>query len=702
VRFSLAQKATTYLLAAASALPTAMSGEVSPIAVAALAMLAAVGFFLEPPRIDAPRYRRAILAIAGLVLAGQIARAAGGAPIARVALEFALVLLGLKLCSRSRFADYQQIVALAFLNIIGATVTTFDLAYAGAFLAFVALVPVVLALSHLRGEMERRFRHDDGVESRVALDRLLASRRVVSPGFILGVGALSIPVLAITIALFLAFPRLGMGFFGRVPAPPSIAGMTGEVRIGDLDRDRDEETIVARLEPVGAPPADGWPMVLPLKLRGAVFDTYDGAVWKRKRPIVWKRLPHRGYDYRLAPGAAGGERGPAFDVLLESLEPSYLFVPVGTGRIRTEPVARQGRFELRELEASDAGMIRYQDEAKVGIRYRVFLTGAPPLGGNADDPAYAVVPVGTERLAALAREVGGGGGDRARALRIVAWLREEHAYGFPDPEPAGAKSDPIARFLFTTRRGTCEHFATSAALMLRAVGIRTRFVTGFGSADLNPLGGYYAVRAASAHAWVEAFLEGSWETLEATPPAPPGQGRRAPSSLSLVLDALRMRWHKYVVGFDINTQVELAAWLSGSDRRGDRFDGWRVPWRAVGAGALAAVALLVAFRLLRRRFGAGRGVRSARRPHRREEAAATALYRALEKRLAALGFARPLQVTPLEHAASLPADLAELAGEARRVVARYNEVRFGGGAFAPAEREELLRKVRAIGRRGSG
>ena len=699
MRFSLAQKATTYLLAAASALPTALSQEVSPLAVAALAALGAIGFWLEPPRIDAPRYRRAILLIAGLLLAFQIARAALGAPIVRVALEFALVLLGLKLCSRSRFADYQQIAALAFLNIIGATVTTFDLAYAGAFIAFVALIPIVLALSHLRGEMERRFRHDDTAESRHSLDRLLASRRVVSPGFIVGVGALSIPVLAITIALFLGFPRLGLGFFGRLPAPPSIAGMTGEVRIGDLDRGRDETTIVARLEPVGEPPATGWPSALPLKLRGAVFDTYSGDVWKRKAAIAWRPLAHRGQDFRLAPGAAGGDDAPAFDVLLESLEPPYLFVPVGTGRIRTEPVARDGRFEVRELEASDAGMIKYHDDAKVGIRYRVFVTGAPPSGGGADDPAYAALPAGTERLAALAREVGAGDGDRERAMRIVVWLRREHAYGFPSPPPPGGPGDPISRFLFETRRGTCEHFATSAALMLRAIGVRTRLVTGFGSAELNPLGGYYAVRASTAHAWVEAFLDGAWQTIEATPPAPPGLQRRPPSTLSLALDTLRMRWHKYVVGFDINTQMELVAWLSDSGRRKDPLGEWRVPWRVIGIGLLAALALAAAYRLLRRRLAALRGGPAARGPRRREEVGATALYLALEKRLAALGWPRPPHVTPREHVAALPVELGEFVALAGRVTARYNEVRFGGGAFAPAEREDLLRGVKAISRR---
>jgi protein-glutamine gamma-glutamyltransferase len=692
VRFSLALKIATFLLAAVSALPTAVSGEVGWWAVAVLVVLGAIGPWLEPPLTESRRFRRAILAIAACLLAAQLARAFTGTPAARVALEFSIVLLGLKLCSRGRFSDYQQIAALGFLNIIGATITNFDLVYAASFLAFVLLSPVVLTLSHLRGEMEKRFHGDGSAEGKVALERLFASRRVVSLGFLFGVSALSLPVLAITAVLFLGFPRLGFGFFGRASAPPSIAGMTNEVRIGDLDRDRDEQTIVMRLEPVGAPPAGGWPAVLPMKLRGAVFDTYDGRKWTRRAADAWKPLGHEGYEYPLAPGALGRARGRAFDLLLEPLEPPYAFVPVGTARIVTEPVVRLGRFERRQLEANAAGMIRYRDDARVGVRYRVFAAEAPVFGREADDAAYLSLPPQSARLAAAARGLAEDGEDGQKAARIVSWLQREHAYGVPAPAAAGV--DPVARFLFDERRGTCEHFATSATLMLRAVGVRARLVTGFGSAEYNSIGGYYAVRTRAAHAWVEAFVGGAWRTIEATPPANEGARIEEPSALLLAIDALRMRWHKYVIGFDINTQMELGSWLM-DQRRSGALSHVEVPWRIVGAVFAAAIGVALAILIARARLKRLRRARPRGGPKRRDVAGAVSLYLALEKRLAALGYARSPHVTPLEHLAALPGAGA-LAKCASRVTARYNEVRFGGGAFAPGERERLGAEIRAL------
>jgi len=435
---------------------------------------------------------------------------------------------------------------------------------------------------------------------------------------------------------------------------------------------------------------------LPLKLRGAVFDTYDGERWTRRSEDTWVPLPHVGDDFRLAPGGSGDVQKPSvFDVLLESLEPPYLFVPQGTGKIRTEPVVRLGRFTHRALRRNGAGMLRYDDDAKVGIRYRVFITGAEALGGPEDDPSFLALPASSARLVAAAREIGRGADDERKAASIIVWLQREHAYG--PPAASADRANALARFLFEERRGTCEHFATSAVLMLRAVGIPARFVTGFGSAAFNPLGGYYAVRTRSAHAWVEAFIGGAWRTIEATPPAPPGLQIEGPSSLALLLDALRMRWHKYVIGFDINTQMELGSWLMDK-KRSSAFDGVDVPWRIVFAIALAAALGVAAWRFarkkrVRRRSRLGR---SALRT--REAAEATAIYFDLEKRLRALGYARPKHVTPTEHLSALPADDAELLRCASIVTARYNDVRFGGGAFEPGERERLREEIRGLRR----
>lgn len=697
MRFARAQKVLTFLLAIVAAVPVAISGEVSPVFAVGFAALAAIGWFLEPPLTREPRFRRAIAAAIIAVLALQLARAVAGAPLARVGIEFALALLGIKLASRGNSGDYQQIAILAFLHAIGGTIATFDLSYAVGFALFVVLSPPALALAHLRNEMERRFRHDDRPESRRALGRLLASKRVVSPRFVVATSALSLPVFAITALLFVGFPRFGLGFLGRLPRGLEIGGFTEQVRIGDLDETRRDEAVALRLEPLDDHPDR--PARLAFKLRGAAFDTYEGDTWTQSGGRSWRPMRRRGNDYPLTASMVVPD-GPGYAVLLEPLEPPYLFVPEGTGLIRTFPVASEGVLRARKLEANHLRVMRYEDEARVGIRYQVFTTdgrvwsGPPP----ASRASYLVVPAGAERLADLARELAPRGTPAERAATLVGELKRRFRYAdrLEEGQDAGRGRTPLDRFL-SRGTGTCEHFASALTLMLRAVDIPSRLVTGFASADWNPIGGYYAVRLHSAHAWTEAWIDGRWVTLDATPPAPRTGPLEQPSTVALLIDAIQMRWHKYVVGYDASSQMEVLEQLrrlwagTGSGQGIPDVPRW-VIWTALGAVAalLAGVWIARRFRWRRRAPGA------IKRKPTPAAAEATAIYLELERRLRGLGFERSLHLTPKEFARGLGAADPKLSGAARRIVGRYNAVRFGGDRLAGGEAGRLRAEIRDL------
>ncbi|MFO8072380.1 MAG: transglutaminaseTgpA domain-containing protein [Polyangia bacterium] len=708
--FAATQKVLTYLLALAAVLPLLLSGEVSAPVAIGFPVLAAVGWFLEPPLTRRPGYRRAITAVMLALLAVQLTRAALGTPLPRAGFEYVVALLGLKLCSRGGAGDYQQIAVLAFLHLIGATIATFDLLYAAALLVFVVLSPPVLALSHLRAEMERRFRHDDRPEGRRALARLLASKRVVGASFLAGTGLLSVPILLFTALLFVAFPRFGLGLFGRLPGGDSISGFAGEVRLGDLELNRRDSSVAIRLEPLQA--RGDRPEVRRLMLRGAVFDLWRDGVWKRSDGATWRPLPHRGDVYPLGPGAIGAD-GERLEVLLESLDPSYLFLPRGTSRITTFPVAEQGILRPRRLEADPRGVLRYEDSSRVGLRYRVTIAGketrlepalalaglAPPLR---EAPDYLQLPDGSERLVELAGELAGEGSPGERARRLVDGLRGRFRYADrPRPgEGQGSGETPLDRFLFSRRSGTCEHFATALTLMLRAEGIEARMVTGFATAEWNPLGEYWAVRLRSAHAWTEARLGGRWVTLDATPPAPGNRGDEEVSTLALLLDAVRMRWHRYVIGFDTSSQMEIVerlrrVWRGSS---GSLPDLPRPPGRLIGLGLAAVAGLLLAgwlaLRWWRGRRGRRPGLNSVQR---RERGEATRLYLDLQRRLESLGLPRPAGTTPREHAAAVE---PELGSEPMFLTCRYNEVRFGKSRFDPGELSSLRERIAALERHG--
>ena len=114
------------------------------------------------------------------------------------------------------------------------------------------------------------------------------------------------------------------------------------------------------------------------------------------------------------------------------------------------------------------------------------------------------------------------------------------------------------------------------AVMLRAVHIPSRVVTGFQSGVYNPMTGWHVLRASDAHSWVEAWAPGhGWMTFDPTPPANSPQGKPW-SALALYLDTADMWWQRWVVDYDLDHQLYLASRFEQSTRnwKGISADGW--------------------------------------------------------------------------------------------------------------------------------
>jgi protein-glutamine gamma-glutamyltransferase len=109
-----------------------------------------------------------------------------------------------------------------------------------------------------------------------------------------------------------------------------------------------------------------------------------------------------------------------------------------------------------------------------------------------------------------------------------------------------ADADPLTYFLLEQRAAHCEYFATGAAMLLRAVGVPCRYVTGFVAVERNRHGGYWLARNRDAHAWVEAYdRDRGWVLVEATPVAGVPQSQSS-GIADQVWDAWRARWQRAV------------------------------------------------------------------------------------------------------------------------------------------------------------
>jgi transglutaminase-like putative cysteine protease len=298
-----------------------------------------------------------------------------------------------------------------------------------------------------------------------------------------------------------------------------------------------------------------------------------------------------------------------------------------------------------------------------------------------------------------------------RALAIERYLSTRYQYTLQLPSQPPA--DPIADFLFSRRRGHCEYFASSMAILLRTVGIPSRIITGFRGAQFNQLNANYIVRASDAHSWVEAYIPGAgWTTFD---PTPAGDGVPVTfwTRYQLYLDAAHEFWREWIVNYDAGHQqaLSLATIRQTRNRVYDIRRWWtrqyadmlemarRVhhsathdPRRLFRAGLiLLALALLFAlpYAILqfRARWRAGS-------PRLSPRSAASILYIRMTHFLARRGYSRAPAQTPTEFAGSI-GDPA-LREAVLRFTAAYQHARFGGSTTEAATLPGLLDELRNL------
>jgi hypothetical protein len=139
---------------------------------------------------------------------------------------------------------------------------------------------------------------------------------------------------------------------------------------------------------------------------------------------------------------------------------------------------------------------------------------------------------------------------------VETYLKRNYQYSLTLDWAPG--SQPVSTFLFSAKRGHCEYFASSMAILLRASGVGTRVVNGFLMGEYNAIGDHYLVRQSDAHSWVEVFIPGlGWREFDPTPPDPQRGEISFAGRVSQYIDAMEMFWNSYVLIYDNEAQMQL-------------------------------------------------------------------------------------------------------------------------------------------------
>ncbi|MDP9033690.1 MAG: DUF3488 and transglutaminase-like domain-containing protein [Myxococcota bacterium] len=714
MRFGLVHRAMTDVLAALGVLAVVSTASLSPWT-NALVLVGLAGALAIPERWHGRPALRKFATVAPILLiflqGGRLL--AGRSPL-EVAVEFASVLQIIRLATRRGAAHDQQIIVLALLHLVAGTVLGGGLAYGLCFLGFLIVAPGALVLSHLRREVEGNYRQ--GARDRTGLPvdvpRILRSRRVVGRGFLAATCLLSLPILLFTTALFILFPRVGLSLLLlNHPRAGRMIGFSEHVDLGDVGVLRDDPTIALRFEVKDLPEPP--PTRLTLRLRGTAFDAYDGRAWARTQREL--RPADHGSDgndvYPLFRGPdVARDRTVMFD--LEPIDPPVLFLPPRGVALRVRPQNQTLLGEPLVIQRGADDELRYSGSDARGLRYEVYVASnndekfveplAPP-----DRARYLELPGNIpRRIGELARRWT----DEFSTPEAKAHAIEEHLhreFGYDLRSPSQGKEQPVDDFLFESKRGHCEFFSTAMSLMLRAVGIPSRNVTGFVGGTWNRFGHYYAVREGDAHSWVEAYIDhptrGGWRTFDPTPlsgaqPLEPAGG--AYYYARDFVDALSQRWNTYVVGYDLRRQIHL---FDEALRRYERLRSRSAlrrqpfgssPREALYALAICALAVVIWAGWKRRRAPKG-GTPDGSLQNADLETVAM-LYRDLELALQQHGITRDPSTPPLRHAESLTARSHPLAERVFALTCVYLEARFGGRILTDAARRHFEVRVREI------
>ena len=490
----------------------------------------------------------------------------------------------------------------------------------------------------------------------------------------------------LALALFLFVPRLE----GRIWTLPesgshSTSGISDEMSPGDIAQLglSDEPAFRAWFARSPPPPEQRYWRVL-------VLEDFDGRRWRRvadRRALAADAVERRGpdYDYRIALEPTGREWLAGLDTLVDW--PRTIIARGHAGEIV---------YQEPGLGAQRSVTTRLSYSARSDTQARVAAAALAPDLVRRD----LALPAGrAPRARAWALELRAAGGDERDYVQRVLGEFNRGSYVYTlEPEPLGG--EPVDEFLFRTREGFCEHYASAFAVLMRAAGIPARVVVGYQGGEFNPYGGYLLIRQSAAHAWNEIWLPGSgWIRVDPTAAVAPERVRSgeltrqlaggaaragwyaaAPwlAAVRAAWDAARTAWYEGIVGFDPQLQAQLVAALGLGAR------GWQSLALALAAGfalAAAALAAWLAWEL---------------RPIESDPLAAE--WRAVCARLAARGLARAAAEGPLDYARRVAAAEVGLAAPFAELAVAYVKARYLPGPVA-ADARRFTELARAFARR---
>ena len=375
--------------------------------------------------------------------------------------------------------------------------------------------------------------------------------------------ALGAPIM---IVLFVLFPRVAPLWGLPSDAVVGKSGLSEKMQVGSIAKLALDDSVAMRIK-FGAEP----PPLRDMYLRGPVLSTFDGREWRPARPDFGSR-------FSVAASLVVAGTPTNYEVTLEQTNRPWLFVldaAPTSPQLAGYQTAMQADLQWM-LNKPASELIRYKAQSFTNFKHG---PDKPVIGLR----EFVELPPGfNPRTLALANEIRRDPlytqAGSAELVQVALERLRTGGYAYT-LEPGLYGQNSADEFWFDKKEGFCEHIASSFVILMRALDVPARIVTGYQGGERNSVDDFWVIRQSDAHAWTEVWHEGrGWLRVDPTSAVAPGrtgasQRLTAPQGvvgqafsnispvftmqLRAVWDALNNSWNQWVLNYTQGKQLDL-------------------------------------------------------------------------------------------------------------------------------------------------
>nr|WP_309680947.1 DUF3488 and transglutaminase-like domain-containing protein [Polaromonas sp.] len=381
-----------------------------------------------------------------------------------------------------------------------------------------------------------------------------------------GMALLGAPIMVV---LFLLFPRMAPLWGVPSDAMTGRSGLSANMQVGTIASLALDDSVALRIKFEGKPPPQR-----DLYFRGPVLSSFDGREWRVPRFGFAAQYGGKGVSANLAISGAPVN----YEVTMEPTSRPWLMVMEAAAQSPVLPGYQSAMQDDLQWLANRpiTELVRYQVQSYPNFRHG-------PVQAEVGLREFVELPAGfNPRTLALASEIRKdprqAGASTARLVQAVLERLRTGGYSYTlDPGVYGQHT--ADEFWFDRKQGFCEHIASSFVILMRAMNIPARIVTGYQGGEQNAVDGFWVVRQSDAHAWAEVWQAGQgWVRVDPTSAVAPGRtgafqrlaapqgvvaqalGNFSPTlaaQLRATWEAVNNGWNQWVLNYTQGKQLNL-------------------------------------------------------------------------------------------------------------------------------------------------